>query len=735
MATARSRTRKLSARSIAIWVAVALVGAVTWGVIALARGETINAAWLVLAALGSYAIGYRFYARFIVRRVLQADDTRATPAERLNNAVDYHPTDRRVLFGHHFAAIAGAGPLVGPVLAAQFGFLPGTIWIIAGAIFAGAVQDMVTLFFSMRRDGRSLGQMARDEVGPIGGVAALLAVFSIMIILLAVLALVVVNALADSPWGTFSIAMTIPIALFMGFYLRVLRPGAVMETTAIGVTLLILSIIGGGIVQESSWAAAFTLSPETLVLCIVVYGFAASVLPVWMLLAPRDYLSTFMKIGTIVLLAVGILITLPVMQNAPLTEFASTGAGPVFSGALFPFAFITIACGALSGFHSLIASGTTPKMIEKESQVRMIGYGAMLMESFVAVMALIAASILDPGLYYAMNSPAGLLGDSVQSASRAVGELGFAIAPQDLQRAAQEVGEETLVSRTGGAPTLAVGMSQIFSGFLGGPALKAFWFHFAIMFEALFILTTVDAGTRVARFMLQDTLGNIWKPLGRTSWKPGAWAISAIVVGLWGYFLYAGVTNPLGGINQLFPLFGISNQLLAAVALTVATTILIKAGKAKWAWVTLAPLAFDAATTLTASYQKVFSDNPKLGFFAQRDRYQQALDNGEVLAPAKDLDAMGQIVTNSTVDGILAAFFAVLIIVIIADAARVWFTVLTGRRRLSTSETPYVRSQLDTPYGFLGGKASESPAMVSSMRADDGGRGGDGPMINRGGPR
>ncbi len=735
MATAPGRTRKLSVRSIAIWVAVSLVGAIAWGMIALARGETINAAWLVLAALGSYAIGYRFYARFIVRRVLEADNTRATPAERLNNAIDYHPTDRRVLFGHHFAAIAGAGPLVGPVLAAQFGFLPGTIWIIVGAIFAGAVQDMVILFFSMRRDGRSLGQMARDEVGPVGGVAALLAVFSIMIILLAVLALVVVNALADSPWGTFSIAMTIPIALLMGFYLRTLRPGRVLETTAIGVALLILAIIGGGIVQDSRWAEAFTLSPETLVLCLVVYGFAASVLPVWMLLAPRDYLSTFMKIGVIVLLAVGILVTLPVMQNERLTEFASTGAGPVFAGSLFPFAFITIACGALSGFHSLIASGTTQKMIEKETQVRTIGYGAMLMESFVAVMALIAASILDPGLYYAMNSPAALTGATVQGASQAVGELGFTIAPQDLERAARDVGEETLISRTGGAPTLAVGMSEIFSGFLGGPALKAFWFHFAIMFEALFILTTVDAGTRVARFMLQDTLGNVWKPLGRTSWKPSLWAASAAVVAMWGYFLYAGVTNPLGGINQLFPLFGISNQLLAAVALTVATTIIIKAGKAKWAWVTLAPLAFDAATTLTASYQKVFSADPKLGFFAQRDRYQQALDNGQVLAPAKDLDAMQQIVTNSLVDGILAAFFAVLIILIIGDAARIWFTVLTGRRQLSTSEVPYVRSQLEAPSGLFAGRATEQPAMMSSMHAGDGPPGGGGPMINRGGPR
>ena len=439
---------------------------------------------------------------------MDVDDRRATPAERLDNDIDYQPTDRRVLFGHHFAAIAGAGPLVGPVLAAQMGYLPGTIWIIVGVIFAGAVQDMVTLFFSMRRDGKSLGQMAREEIGPVGGVVALLAVFSIMIILLAVLALVVVNALAQSPWGTFSIAMTIPIALLMGFYLRVLRPGRVIETTGIGVRLLLLAIVAGGWVQESGGALAdfFTLSPEALTFCLIAYGFVASVLPVWMLLAPRDYLSTFMKIGTIALLAIGILVTLPVMENEAVTKFASSGEGPVFAGSLFPFVFIIIACGALSGFHSLIASGTTPKMIEKETQVRFIGYGAMLMESFVAVMAIIAASIIDPGLYYAMNAPAGVVGDSVQSASQAVGDLGFAISPQDLQAAAADVEEETLIARTGGAPTLAVGMATIFSGATGA-SLKAFWYHFAIMFEALFILTTVDAGTRVGRFMLQDTLG------------------------------------------------------------------------------------------------------------------------------------------------------------------------------------------------------------------------------------
>jgi carbon starvation protein len=707
-------------RSIVIWTAVALVGAVAWGVVALVRGEQISAAWLIFAALASYAIAYRFYARFIARKVLGTDVDRATPAERLENDMDYQPTDRRVLFGHHFAAIAGAGPLVGPVLAAQMGYLPGTIWIIVGVIFAGAVQDMVILFFSMRRDGKSLGQMARDEIGPVGGAAALIAVFAIMIILLAVLALVVVNALAQSPWGTFSLAMTIPIAFFMGFYLRVLRPGRVLETTAIGVALLLLAIVMGGVVADSSLADTFTLSPEALALCLIAYGFVASVLPVWMLLAPRDYLSTFMKIGVIALLAIGIIVTLPVMKSEAVTKFASSGEGPVFAGALFPFVFITIACGALSGFHSLIASGTTPKMIEKETQVRFIGYGAMLMESFVAVMAIIAACIIEPGLYYAMNAPAGVLGDSVQSASQAVNGMGFQISPGELQAAAAAVDEETLVARTGGAPTLAIGMSQIFSG-ATGQGLQAFWYHFAIMFEALFILTTVDAGTRVGRFMLQDTLGNVIKPFSNVSWKPGLWLTSGIVVAAWGWFLYGGVTNPLGGINQLFPLFGIANQLLAAVALTVATTLLIKAGRLRWAWVTAVPLAWDAAVTLTASYQKVFSDDPKLGFFAQRDKFQAALDKGDVVAPAKSLDDMQSVVTNSTVDGILAALFAVLIVIVIADAARIWVRAIAARRPLPTTETPFVPSRLVAPAGLFP-NAEERTAMAGAGADAFGGR-------------
>jgi carbon starvation protein len=711
-------TKKSRTRSIAIWSAVALVGAICWGVVALVRGEPISAVWLLGAAVGSYAIAYRYYARFIARKVLEVSDKRATPAERLDNDMDFQPTDRRVVFGHHFAAIAGAGPLVGPVLAAQMGYLPGTIWIVVGVIFAGAVQDMVTLFFSMRRDGKSLGQMAREEIGPIGGAAALIAVFSIMIILLAVLALVVVNALAQSPWGVFSIAMTIPIALFMGFYMRVLRPGRVLEATAIGVGLLLLAIVAGGWVQDSSWADTFTLSPETLVLCLVIYGFIASVLPVWALLAPRDYLSTFMKVGVIALLAVGIVIALPVMQNEPVTKFAHNGAGPVFAGALFPFVFITIACGALSGFHSLIASGTTPKMVQKESQIRTIGYGAMLMESFVAICAIIAASIIDPGLYYAMNAPAGLVGDSVQSASQAVGQLGFSISPGELQAAASSVDEQSLVARTGGAPTLAIGMSQIFSSAFGA-GLQAFFYHFAIMFEALFILTTVDAGTRVGRFMLQDTLGNVWKPIGRVSWKPGLWLTSAIVVGAWGYFLYTGVTNPLGGINQLFPLFGIANQLLAAVALAVCTTLLIKHGKVKWAWVTGIPLAWDAIVTLTASYQKVFSSNPKIGFFEQRSTFQAAIDDGKVLPPAKNVGDMHQVVTNSTVDGILAALFAAMIIIVLLDSARIWYTVLVAKKRLETTETPFVESKLWAPSGLIP-TAEERAIMAEAGTNGDG---------------
>jgi carbon starvation protein len=689
-------------RRYGIWVVIALVGALCWGMLALSRGETVNAGWLLFAALASYAIAYRFYARFIQNRVLGTDDSRATPAERLNNGRDFEPMDRRVLFGHHFAAIAGAGPLVGPVLAAQMGFLPGTIWIIVGVILAGAVQDMTTLFFSMRRDGKSLGQMAREEIGPVGGAAALIAVLSIMVILLAVLALVVVLALAESPWGSFSLAMTIPIALLMGVYLRFLRPGKVLEVSIVGVALLLLAIFGGGWISESSaYAGAWTFTPNQLVFALIVYGFVASVLPVWLLLAPRDYLSTFMKVGTIALLAVGIAITLPPLHMPRFTEFAFNGAGPVFAGALFPFVFITIACGALSGFHSLVASGTTPKLIQKESQVRMIGYGAMLTESFVAVMAIIAATALDPGVYFAMNANPALLGDTAQSAAQAVNSFGFTVNPQTLNGTAAAVGEESIIGRTGGAPTLAVGISQIFSAVIGGTALQAFWYHFAIMFEALFILTTVDAGTRVGRFMIQDLVGNVWRPFARTSWLPGNLIASAIIVGGWGYFLYAGVNDPLGGINQLFPLFGIANQLLAAVALTVGTTILIKMGKLRYAWVTGLPLAWDAAVTLTASWQKIFSTDPAIGFFAQRAAAAQSIESGKLndtlkALKAESIDDAHQILVNTMVDGVLSIVFAAMIIIVIADAARVWYGLIQGRKEPDMSETPWQESHLDS---------------------------------------
>ncbi|MGH3333271.1 MAG: carbon starvation CstA family protein [Nocardioidaceae bacterium] len=715
--TTERQTRRMTPKSIAIWGSVAVVGAVCWTVLALSRGEEVSALWILFAALSSYAIAYRFYARFIANRVLGVDDTRATPAERLQNGVDYEVTDRRVLFGHHFAAIAGAGPLIGPVLAAQMGYLPGTIWIIVGVIFAGAVQDMIVLFFSMRRDGKSLGQMVREEIGVVGGIAALIAVFAIMIIILAVLALVVVNALAESPWGVFSIGLTIPIALFMGFYLRYLRPGRVTEVTAIGVAMLLLAIIGGGYVDEMGLADSLTLSPETLTWGLIIYGFVASVLPVWMLLTPRDYLSTFMKIGVIVLLAVGVVIAAPALQSEAVTDFAIEGTGPVFAGKLFPFVFITIACGALSGFHALISSGTTPKMVAKESQVRMIGYGGMLMESFVAISALIAASVIDQGLYFAMNSPASVTGETAQSAAGFVRDLGFTITPADLNAAAQSVEEQTLVARTGGAPTLAFGMSSIFTDAFGG-TLAAFWYHFAIMFEALFILTAVDAGTRVGRFMLQDTIGNVWPRYAEISWKPASWSASALVVAAWGYMLYVGVTDPLGGINQLFPLFGISNQLLAAIALSLCVTLMIKHGKLKWAWIPGVALAWDLVTTMTASYQKVFSTDPKIGYFEQRATYQTALDKGDVLYPATDAGQMQQIITNSTVNGVLQATFAVLVLVVVGNAVLVWVRAARAGGA-STTEVPAEPSSIVAPSDFFATK--EEKEAVRAWEADRGG--------------
>ena len=704
--------RSPSPRSIAAWVAVALVGAASWTILALSRGESVSALWILFAALSSYLIAYRFYAKFIARRVLKLDDTRATPAERRSDGTDFEVTDRRVLFGHHFAAIAGAGPLVGPVLAAQMGYLPGTIWIILGVIAAGAVQDMVVLFFSMRRDGKSLGQMIREEIGVVGGTAALIAVFAIMIIILAVLALVVVNALAESPWGVFSIGLTIPIALFMGFYLRYLRPGRVLEVTAIGVVLLLLAIVGGGYVEAWGLADTLTMSKETLTIALVVYGFVASILPVWMLLTPRDYLSTFMKIGVIVLLAVGLLLARPVLENEAVTSFATAGDGPVFAGKLFPFLFITIACGALSGFHALISSGTTPKMLAKESHVRMIGYGGMLMESFVAISALIAACVIDQGLYFSMNAPAGATGGTIDGAVSFVNGLGFSFTPDQLQAATDSV-EETLVSRTGGAPTLAFGISLIFSEAFGG-GLAAFWYHFAIMFEALFILTAVDAGTRVGRFMLQDTVGNVWKRFGDTTWRPASWLASAAVVGCWGYMLYVGVTDPLGGINQLFPLFGIANQLLAAIALALCVTLFLKHGWLRWVWVPAVPLVWDLVVTMTASYQKVFSDNPAIGYFAQADKYRTARDAGEVLAPATDASQMDTVITNSTVNGVLQASFALLVLVIVANAAVVWVRAVRAGS-LPTTEVPATPSEIVAPADFIATR--EEKAAVAAWEA------------------
>src|SRR3989442_5376890 len=603
--------------SLLVWSGISVLGAAAFGVLALSRGETVNAAWLLTAAVCTYAVGYRFYSKFLADRVFGLDDRRATPAERCNNGRDYVPTNKWVLYGHHFAAIAGAGPLVGPVLAAQFGFLPGTLWLVIGVVLGGAVQDFVILFCSLRRDGKSLGQMAKEEVNPAAGATAMLAVLFIMIILLAVLALIVVNALKASPWGLFTIACTIPIALLMGWWMKTWRPGNVGEASAAGAALLLLALVGGRwVAGHPSLGPAFTHGGISLTWMVIGYGFLASVLPVWMLLAPRDYLSTFLKIATILVLAVAILIVLPRLRMPALTVFSELGEGPVFAGKVFPFAFITIACGAISGFHSVVASGTTPKMIARESDARIIGYGAMLMESFVGVMAMIAACILDPGVYFAMNTtPAALA-----QASQLLQQAGFVVSPAAMQQLAARMGEQTLVARSGGAPSFAVGMAQIFSSLtqvLGGRAFEALWYHFAIMFEALFILTTIDAGTRVGRFMLHELLGHVWPRFCETSWYPSVLLTSAGMAAAWGYFLYHGVTDPLGGINSLRPLFGISNQLLAALALSVWTTILIKMGRARFAWVTLVPLAWLVTVTMTAGWGEVFSPHPQLGFLAQ----------------------------------------------------------------------------------------------------------------------
>jgi len=669
-----------------LWVGISLVGAAAWGVIALHRGETISAAWLVLAAVGTYLVGFRFYSRFLANRVLGLDGRRATPAERLNNGRDFVPTTRWVLFGHHFAAIAGAGPLVGPVLAAQFGWLPGTIWIVFGVVLGGAVQDFVILFGSMRRDGKSLGQMAKEEVGPVTGMLTMLAILAIMIILLAVLALVVTNALKDSPWGVFSLLCTIPIALGMGFWMKAVRPGKTVEASIVGFALLLAALAGGRYVaQSAALAPLFTHGGVTIAWALMVYGFLASVLPVWLLLAPRDYLSTFMKIGTVALLAVGILVVMPPLRMPAMTRFVD-GTGPVFAGKLFPFAFITIACGAISGFHALVSSGTTPKMIRTEPDARVIGYGGMLMESFVAIMAMCAAAALDPGVYFAINAPLGTLGGTVASAAQKIGSWGFTVTPDQLSGLAQQVGEKTLLGRVGGAPSLAVGMAHIFSSATAS-RLMGLWYHFAIMFEALFILTTLDAGTRVGRFMLQELLGHLSKPLGRTSWYPSTILASLLVVAAWGYFLIQGVLDPLGGINSLWPLFGISNQLLAGVALCVGTTLIIKAGKARYAWVTLAPLAWLLAVTLTAGWQKIFAADPRLGFLSH------ARDTAaRVAAGAVDPATGARLMLNDRLDALLAGIFMATVVALLLASAREWLAVARGRKPAVVRETPFVES-------------------------------------------
>ena len=639
------------------WLALSVVGAVALGMIALSRGESINALWIVIAAVAVYMIGFRFYARYIATHVMQLDATRATPAVRLNDGLDYVPTHKHVLFGHHFAAIAGAGPLVGPVLAAQMGYLPGVMWILVGAILAGAVQDFMILFVSVRRDGRSLGDLIKSELGLVPGVIALFGTFMIMTILLAVLALIVVKALAESPWGTFTVAATIPIALFMGVYSRYIRPGRVAEVSLIGFVLLMLSIVAGGqVAADPILGPMFTFNGKQLTWMLLAYGVVASVLPVWLLLAPRDYLSTFLKIGAIVALALGIVFVAPELKMPAVTKFID-GSGPVWAGTLFPFLFITIACGAVSGFHSLISSGTTPKLLENEMHAPYIGYGGMLMESFVAVMAIVSASIIEPGVYFAMNSPAAVLGTTAESAALAISQWGFVVTPEMLRETASNVGETTIISRTGGAPTLAVGMAQIFSSVIGGKTLMAFWYHFAILFEALFILTAVDAGTRVGRFMLQDLLGTLIPPFKKIPSLVSNISATLLCVGAWGYFLYQGVVDPLGGINTLWPLFGISNQMLAAIALTLATVVLFKLKREKFAWVTMLPLSWLLICTLTAGYQKIFHENPKIGFLAHAAKYSAAATEGNVIAPAKSPAQMQQIIVNDYVDATLAALF------------------------------------------------------------------------------
>ncbi|MET0226071.1 MAG: carbon starvation CstA family protein [Dokdonella sp.] len=671
------------------WLALAAIGAICLGVIALHRGESINAIWLVAAALSVFTIGYRFYGRMIATHVLKLDPTRATPAQLRNDGLDYVPTDKWIVFGHHFAAIAGAGPLVGPVLAAQMGYLPGTLWILFGVVFAGAVQDFMILGLSLRRDGRSLGHMLRAELGNFAGVICMIGVLVLMMIVLAVLALVVVKALAISPWGTFTVACTIPIAILMGVYLRYLRPGRVLEVSIIGLVLLLLSIWGGGIVAaDPAWAPYFTFSASQLAWLVIGYGFFASVLPVWLLLAPRDYLSTFLKIGTIALLAIAILFSAPYLQMPAVTKFVD-GSGPVFAGNLFPFLFITIACGAVSGWHSIIASGTTPKLLANEREALMVGYGGMLVEAFVAIMALIAATALHPGIYFAMNSPAAAIGVDVQSAAAAISQWGFVVTPQDLLDTAKNIGETTLLSRAGGAPTLAVGMAQLLHNIMPGEGMMAFWYHYAILFEALFILTTVDAGTRVGRFMIQELVGLAVPALQKTESWTGNLIATAFCVAIWGYFLYQGAVDPLGGINTLWPLFGIANQMLAAIALILSCVVVVKLKRERYLWVPALPACWLVICTLTAGWQKLFDPSPKLGFPAAAKKFADAIAENKITAPAKSIAEMQRIVFNNYLDAALTALFMLLVVAAVVFGVR---TMLAARRlsRPSANEEPYV---------------------------------------------
>jgi carbon starvation protein len=676
------------ALSVLLWTALALLGAGALSAIAFTRDEPVNGVWFVVAATCTYLVAYRFYSAFIAAKVLVLDDSRATPAERLEDGHDFVPTNKWIVLGHHFAAIAGPGPLVGPTLAAQFGYLPGTLWLIVGAALGGCVQDFVILFFSLRRNGKSIGQMARDEVSRRGGMIAQVSVLAIMIILLAVVALVVVNALKASPWGTFTLAATIPISMLMGLYLRYWRPGRVLEASAIGFALIVWAVVAGQWVADSpSWSRVFTLSGPALAAAIIVYGYAASALPVWLLLAPRDYLSALIKVGAIVGLAAGIVLVQPTIHMPPLTPFID-GSGPVFAGTIFPFCFITIACGAISGFHALISSGTTPKLLMREGDARLVGYGSMLMESFVGVMAMVAACALQPGVYFAINSPAGIVGQTSETAAATITGWGYPVDPHTLDELARRVGEHTLLNRTGGAPSLAVGMAQIFSGTIGGDRLLSIWYHFAIMFEALFILTVLDAGTRVGRFMVQDLLGHAYAPLGRTSWYPGILVTSALIVAAWGYFLYQGILDPLGGINSLWPLFGIANQLLASVALVVATTILIKMGRRRYVWVTLLPMAWLVIVTMTASYQKVLHPDPRIGFLSQAGTLTAQIAAGTV--PAAKLAVTERLIFNNRLDAGVTVLFAGLILLLLVEALLEWYRILSGRKPCVLHETPYV---------------------------------------------